>query len=95
MHLIASKYTLYSIDLFIYRIYIFIKKVKGVQGKMEEKLERIVYTVTETAEILGISRPTAFQGVKNGEIPCIRVGRRVLVPKAALEKLLATAGSKP
>ena len=61
---------------------------------MEEKLERIVYTVTEAAEILGISRPTAFQGVERGEIPHIRVGRRILIPKAALDKLLATAGSK-
>ena len=61
---------------------------------MEEKLERIVYTVTEAAEILGISRPTAFQGVERGEIPHIRVGRRILIPKAALDKLLATAGSR-
>ena len=61
---------------------------------MEEKLERIVYTVTEAAEILGISRPTAFQGVERGEIPHIRVGRRILIPKAALDKLLVTAGSK-
>lgn len=60
---------------------------------MEEKLERIVYTVTEAAEILGISRPAAFQGVERGEIPHIRVGRRILIPKAALDKLLATAGS--
>ena len=61
---------------------------------MEEKLERIVYTVTEAAEILGISRPTAFQGVERGEIPHIRVGRRILIPKAALDKFLVTAGSK-
>ncbi len=61
---------------------------------MEEELERIVYTVTEVAEILRISRPTAFQGVERGEIPHIRVGRRILIPKAALEKLLAAAGSK-
>ncbi len=61
---------------------------------MAEKIERIVYTVTEAAEILGISRPTAFQGVERGEIPCIRVGRRILIPKVALDRLLADAGSK-
>lgn len=61
---------------------------------MEEKMERIVYTVTEAAEILGISRPTAFQGVERGEIPHIRVGRRILIPKAALDKMLASAGSQ-
>lgn len=61
---------------------------------MAENLERIVYTVDEAAKILGISRPTAFQGVERGEIPHIRVGRRILIPKAALDKLLANAGSK-
>ncbi len=60
---------------------------------MEGKLDRIVYTVTEAAEILGISRPSAFQGVERGEIPYIRIGRRILIPKVALEKLLESAGS--
>ncbi|MFC2047188.1 helix-turn-helix domain-containing protein [Chloroflexota bacterium] len=59
---------------------------------MEENLERIVYTVDETAKILGLSRPAAFQGVKQGSIPHVRVGKRILVPKAALEKMMATAG---
>jgi hypothetical protein len=33
--------------------------------------------------------------VKAGEIPSIRVGRRVLVPKVAFERMLAEAGRKP
>lgn len=61
---------------------------------MEENFERIVYTVDEAAKLLGISRPSAFQGVERGEIPHIRVGKRILIPKAALDKLLTTAGSK-
>ena len=60
---------------------------------MEEKIERIVYTVEEAAKLLGISRPTAFQGVERGEIPHIRVGRRILIPKASLDRMLASAGS--
>ena len=55
--------------------------------------EKVVMTVEEAAEVLKISRPSAYQAVKNGEIPVIRIGRRILVPVAALEKLLATAGS--
>jgi len=63
---------------------------------MQENFEeRIVYTVSEAARLLGISRPSAFQGIERGEIPHIRVGRRILIPKAALEKLLANAGSQP
>lgn len=56
--------------------------------------EKVVLTVEEAAELLKISRPSAYQAVQRGEIPVIRIGRRILVPVAALEKLLATAGSK-
>lgn len=67
---------------------------RGVKRIMEEKAEKIVLTVDEAALILGISRPTAYQGVERGEIPHIRVGKRILVPRVALEKMLASAGSK-
>ena len=53
---------------------------------------KVVMTVEETAEYLRISRPSAYQAVKKGELPIIRVGRRILVPVAALNKLLATSG---
>jgi excisionase family DNA binding protein len=59
---------------------------------MEEK--KLVYSVDEVAEMLHISRPSAFQGVRNGQIPHIRVGRRILIPVCAFEKMLAEAGSK-
>jgi excisionase family DNA binding protein len=62
---------------------------------MEEKL---VFTVDEAAEILGISRPTAYQAVERGDIPSLRIGRRILIPVSALKKRLETAaeaGNKP
>jgi len=54
---------------------------------MEE--ERLTLTVEETAKLLGIGRQLAYDRVKTGEIPVIRIGRRLLVPRSALEKLLA------
>jgi len=54
---------------------------------MEE--ERLTLTVEETAKALGIGRQLAYERVKTGEIPAIKIGRRLLVPRAALEKLLA------
>lgn len=45
-------------------------------------------TVEQTAELLGISRGLAFQAVARGEIPSIRIGRRILVPVARLRTLL-------
>ncbi|MCB1970367.1 MAG: helix-turn-helix domain-containing protein [Geminicoccaceae bacterium] len=45
-------------------------------------------SVEFTGELLDISRASAYQGVKSGEIPSIRVGRRILVPTAALLTML-------
>lgn len=45
-------------------------------------------TVDEAARALGIGRNTAYEAVRRGEIPSIRIGYRVLIPRAALERLL-------
>lgn len=58
---------------------------------MEEKL---VYTVDEASEILGICKPTLYQAIDRGEIPALRIGRRILIPVAALERKLAEVGCK-
>ncbi len=50
--------------------------------------EKLTFTVEETAKILGLSRNSAYQGVMTGEIPHIKVGKRILIPRLALEKML-------
>ncbi len=52
---------------------------------MEDKL---TLSVEETAKLLGIGRNLCYDRVKTGEIPVIKIGRRLLVPRRALEKLL-------
>ena len=42
-------------------------------------------SVTETAEQLGISRSRAYELVQEGWIPSIKCGRRVLIPRHALQ----------
>jgi len=51
--------------------------------------QRLTLTVNEAAKMLGISRGLAYEMVKMGEIPSVHFGKRVLVPRAALEKMLA------
>jgi excisionase family DNA binding protein len=46
--------------------------------------ERLVLTVAEAGELLGISRAFAYELVARGELPSIRLGRRIVVPKTAL-----------
>ena len=55
-------------------------------------VERLTLTVEEAAEALGISRAFAYECVAKGDIPCIRIGRRVLIAKIALIKLLEGVG---
>lgn len=51
--------------------------------------DRKTVTVEEGARILGLSRGAAYDAVKRGEIPSLRIGRRILIPKAALERMLS------
>jgi excisionase family DNA binding protein len=48
----------------------------------------LVYTVTQTATLLGISRTHAYELVARGELAHVRLGRRIVVPRHALERLL-------
>ena len=50
--------------------------------------DRLVYTVAEAAQLLGVSRAFAYELVARGEIPVIRLGRRILIPKMRLLALL-------
>jgi excisionase family DNA binding protein len=51
--------------------------------------KRQTYTVDQAGEILGIGRNAAYEGVRSGQIPAIRIGRRIVVPKVALDRMLA------
>jgi len=52
--------------------------------------ERLTYTVEEAAQLLGISRNSAYEAVRRSEIPTIRLGRRIVIPRSRLEDLLAS-----
>ena len=54
--------------------------------------ERLVFSVPEAAELLGISRALGYELVARGELPSIRLGRRRVVPRVAL---LALVGARP
>lgn len=50
--------------------------------------ERLTISVVETAKILGISRGLCYQMIHEGRIPHLAFGRRILIPKAGLQRLL-------
>jgi excisionase family DNA binding protein len=49
---------------------------------------KLVLNVPEVAELLGMGTTATWEAVWRGEIPHIKVGRRVLVPRRALEEML-------
>jgi excisionase family DNA binding protein len=61
---------------------------------MSKENECLTFTVPEVAVRLGLSRNGAYEAVATGEIPAIRIGRRVLVPRAALARMLDQAGNQ-
>jgi excisionase family DNA binding protein len=50
---------------------------------------RAVYTIPEAAAVLGIGRNLAYAGAREGWLPTLRCGRRLVVPRLALETLLS------
>jgi excisionase family DNA binding protein len=46
--------------------------------------ERLAIAVEDAAHLLGISRSLAYELCARGELPTIRLGRRLVVPKRAL-----------
>lgn len=50
--------------------------------------DRATMTVQEAADLLGIGRSTAYDAINRGELPHIRIGRRVLVLRQPLLEML-------
>jgi excisionase family DNA binding protein len=56
--------------------------------KEHHKDEAITLSVEHAARLIGISRTTAYRMVQSGELPAVRVGRRVLILKKPLMEML-------
>ena len=50
--------------------------------------ERLVYNVPEAGALLGLTRNASYDAARRGDLPTVRIGKLLRVPKAALHKLL-------
>lgn len=48
----------------------------------------LALTVTEAAAVLRVSRSSAYEAIDRGELPAVRIGRRLRVPRYALARML-------
>src|SRR5262245_8380556 len=68
----------------------FRRQVRQPGNEMDHALRTI--SVQEAGRLLGLSKNSAYQAAKRGELPTLAFGRRLVVPVAALEAMLRAAG---
>jgi len=49
---------------------------------------RLTLTVEEAGQVLGVSPSYAYELVRQGALPCMRLGRRIVIPVRALDALI-------
>ena len=57
--------------------------------------ERLVFTVRQAADALGVSDDLVYELTARGEIPCLRLGRRRVIPRRAIELILEQTMDQP
>jgi excisionase family DNA binding protein len=75
-----------------------LRRVAGPNGKemsmeLPDVYSKPTLTVEEVSSILGCSRSSAYEAVRRGDIPSLRIGRRYLIPTAKVRAMLV--GSEP
>ena len=53
--------------------------------------ESLTLSVMETAKMLGLSRNSVYEAIRTGQIPSVRFGKRVFVPRVALNRMISEA----
>ena len=57
--------------------------------------QRRTMTVEEAAAVVGVGRSTLYEYVKRGDIACVRLGRRIVIPLHVVEALLGATERPP
>jgi excisionase family DNA binding protein len=63
--------------------------VKPIRGVTNMKMQKLTLSVPEAGRALGIGRTAAYEAARTGQLPTIRIGKRVLVPVVALKRMLS------
>lgn len=58
-----------------------------------QPVERVCLSVEEAGRALGIGRNSAYEAVRSGQIPSLKIGGRYVIPRKALDRLLDGVGS--
>jgi excisionase family DNA binding protein len=71
------------------------RRVRGKDETMDRNVVRGLYTVLEAAQLTGVGRSTMYELVRRGDVPSVRLGRKVLITRPTLEALLGCPPPTP
>jgi excisionase family DNA binding protein len=71
------------------------KPPQAVRQDDGHRPERLALSVEEASDLLGISKWLGYEMVAQGILPALRLGRRLVVPRAALERMLEEVAHAP
>lgn len=57
-------------------------------------MEKLSYNADEVKTALGLSLSGVYEAARKGDLPSVRIGRRLIFPKAAIDRLLQQAVDK-
>lgn len=57
-------------------------------------MQKLTMNITELAQTMGVSKPTAYELVRRKDFPTLKIGKRIIIPVAAFQLWLTNA-SKP
>jgi excisionase family DNA binding protein len=61
---------------------------------VKNETENLVYLVPEAGAMLGLTRNASYEAAKRGDLPTIKIGKLIRVPKLAFHRMLEDAGAK-
>lgn len=64
----------------------------STQRVLPDPVQRPTISVVEAGEILGLSKPSAYEAARRGDFPVLRFGRRIVVPTAKFLAMLGLGG---
>jgi excisionase family DNA binding protein len=54
-------------------------------------MERETLTVREVARLLGVGKNCAYDAIRRGQVPSVRIGKRIVIPRSAFQRMLDEA----
>jgi excisionase family DNA binding protein len=71
------------------------KKAKAMKARRQVSSDSLTVSIPEAARLLGISTNSAYEAAKQGLIPAVRINGRIIVPRAALMRMLDVSAQAP